>query len=122
MKASLTILFLGLSSVFAIPASAQESVQVATAADTNRVRLACRTEERTSTIQRGPDVTATIPAEAGPGWQVTGGGCQTHFNGHWPPVSYSGPAGSGWRCRGEDPPGIPLPFSITARVIFCRVQ
>jgi hypothetical protein len=113
-----TVLFV----VAAAGVAAQEPGRVATAEDAARARLECRTAEATSTITRGPDVTANIPSEAGAGWSVTGGGCQTHFNGHWPPVSYSGPTGTGWRCKGEDPPNIPLTFSITARAIYCRVR
>lgn len=109
-----------LTSCLTLIASAEIAAAQAEAA---RPTLECRTAEATSTITRSPEVTATIPEEAGSAWAVTGGGCQTHFNGHWPPVSFSGPQGTnGWRCRGEDPPNIPLNFSITARAVYCRVK
>lgn len=101
---------------------AQEVGRVAGPEDAARPKLECRTAVETSPIQRSPQATATIPPEAGPGWVVTGGGCQTFFNGHWPPVSQSMPSGNGWRCQGNDPPNIPLNFSISAYAVYCRVK
>ena len=85
--------------------------------------LECRVAEKASDATRNPTAIATIPSTEGPGWVVTGGGCETQFSGHWPPVSFSGPEGrTGWKCIGRDPPNIPLSFTVIARAVYCRVQ
>lgn len=84
--------------------------------------LKCDKAEATSPHVRNPNATAKIPAKT----RVTGGGCEVpggHAQyGHNPPVYKSMPVADGWYCEGGDPPGIPLPFTLKAYVVYCSID
>lgn len=107
-----------------------QQVQISTL---NAEKLDCATSSATSDLRGYPVADAPIPNIADRDqYFVTGGGCVVTNSdqpphrappfGHNPPITVSYPIDKGWRCAGGDPPNLPVPFQLTATVIYCKLK
>lgn len=91
--------------------------------------LKCHVYSAISTKSRSPTVEVPFqPGDVGLPWTVTGGGCELTGLDPGPdtrtdngPITASKPLAAGWYCRAMDPPNIPLTYSVTGYVVYCRI-